>query len=115
MATLTSMINLGDLKKVIEIQRMESGTDEMGFQDEVWTTICTTRCKTEFDDRLMREIFRDEGIDSTTVKIFTFRYFKGLSTKDRIVFDGNVYEIYGFNNINDENRFIKVWGKMVCQ
>lgn len=115
MATLTTTINLGDLKKVIEIQRMENVSDSMGFQKEIWTTICTTRCKTEFDDRLMREVMRDGGIDATLVKIFSFRYIKGLTTKDVILFEGERYEIYGINDINDEHRFLKVWGRKICQ
>lgn len=115
MATLSSSVNLGDLKKVMEIQRVESVADSMGFQKDTWTTICRTRCKTEFDDRLMREVMRDGGIEATFTKIFTFRYVKGLTTKDVILFEGEHYEIYGINDINDEHRFLKVWGRKICQ
>lgn len=114
MGTLGKSISIGELKKVIEIQRVETTTDALGFQEDVWTTIVTTRAKTEFDDRLMRETFKEDGIDSSNVKIFTFRYFQGLSTKDRILFEGQDYEIYGFNDINDEHRFYKVWARTLC-
>lgn len=111
----SKVINLGDLKLLIEIQRNTITTDSYGFQQEEWTTICKTRAKTEFDDRLMKEIFKDDGIDTTIVKIFTFRYFRGLTVKDRILFNGQTYEIYGINNINDENRFYKVWARAIWQ
>ena len=111
----SKVINLGDLKNVVEVQRFTVTTDSFGFQQEEWTTICNTRAKIEFDDRLMREVFKDDGIDSTIVKIFTFRYFKGLTTKDRILYDGNSYEIYGINNVNEENRFYKVWARAIWQ
>lgn len=115
MATLVTSINLGDLKRVIEIQKLTSTSDSSGFQQETWRTVCTTRAKVEFDDRLMREIFRDDGVDSTVVKIFTFRYFRELSTRHRILIDGVPHEIYGFNNVNNEGRFHKVWAREICQ
>lgn len=116
MGTLSTSINIGDLKKVIEIQRLQdSVADEYGFIQEGYVTICKTRCKTDFDDRLMREILANGGVEGTIVKIFTFRYFKGLTERDVIVYEGDKYEIYGINDINDEHRFLKVWGRKICQ
>lgn len=112
---MSELVSLGELKNKISIRRLVSDVDENGFQQEMWEEIKSTKAKTEFDDRLMREVFRDEGIDSTIVKIFTFRYFEGLTEKDIIMFKKEQYEIYGINNLNDENRFYKVWGKKICQ
>ena len=116
-------ISIGTFKHMAELQRLmptkdetdESGfpTDESGFHKENWVTFAKLRCNVEFDDRLMREIFKDDGIDTVSVKIFTFRYFEGLSIKDRILYKGQSYEIYGFNNLNEENRFYKVWARSV--
>lgn len=108
-------INLGELKTPIEIQRIKQTTDDMGFMVEEYQTICKTRAKVEFDDRLMREVFRNDGADSTTVKIFTFRYFPGLTVRDRILLDGVSYNIYGLYNINEANRFYKVWGRAIWE
>lgn len=110
---LSKKVKLGELKHPIEIQEFKPTTDEMGFPIEEWTTIVKARAKTEFDDRLMREVFKDEGINSTSVKLFTFRYFKGLTEKHRILFNGVPYEVYAFNNVDDENRFYKVWARVV--
>lgn len=104
-------MNVGDLKHLCEVQRLTTTTDELGFHVEEWKTIAKPRCKIEFDDRLMREIFKDDGINTTTVKIFTFRYFDGLTTKDRIFYRNKSYEIYGFNNVNEESKFYKVWAR----
>lgn len=114
MSTLSKAVNLGELKKVIEIQRVKTEADIMGFQEDVWETISVSRAKIEFDDRLMREVFKDDGVDSTTVKIFTFRYIP-ITNRDRIIFNGVAHEIYGFNNVGDENRFVKVWAREICQ
>lgn len=110
---LSKKINLGELKHVIEVQELKTTVDNMGFHEEAWTTIVETRAKTEFDDRLMKEIFKDDGIDNTVVKIFTLRYFPGLTVKHRIKFNGMTYEVYAFNNIDDENRFYRVWARAI--
>lgn len=108
-------VNIGDLKSVIEIQEKKTIVDSAGFQTEEWVTIAKTRAKTEFDDRLMREVFLDDGITTTIVKIFTFRYFPNLTEQHRIFFKGKAFEIYGINNLDDTNRFLKVWGRNICQ
>lgn len=106
-------VSIGTLKHMAELQRLTSTTDEMGFPKEDWVTFAKVRCSVDFDDRLMKEIFKDDGIDTTSVKIFTFRYFEGLTIKDRVLYRGKNYEIYGFNNVNEENRFYKVWARCV--
>lgn len=108
-----SEVSIGDLKHVLEIQRVIEDKDESGFPIETLKTIAKVRCKVEFDDRLMREIFKDDGIDTVSVKIFTIRYFEGLTIKDKILYKGKNYEIYGFNNLNEECRFYKVWARSI--
>lgn len=108
-------IKIGELKKVIEIQEKRTITDSDGFQLQEWVTIAKVRSKTEFDDRLMREVFKDTGTTSTVVKIFIFRYIPNITERHRILFEGKSYEIYGINNLDDENRFLKVWGRTICQ
>ena len=107
-------VKVGELRHVVEVQRFETVMDEHGFATENWTTITTTRAKIEFDDRLMREIFRDEGNNSSNVKIFTFRYFEGLTTKDRIFSKGVPYSIYGIDDVDNLGRYYKVWGRTIC-
>lgn len=106
-------MNVGELKHQCEVQRLTTTTDENGFQVQQWTTVAKPRCKIEFDDRLIREIFKDDGITTTSVKIFTFRYFEGLLFTDRIFYKGKGYEIYGLNNVNEKGNYYKVWARAI--
>lgn len=112
--SLSKVINLGDLKQQLEIQRVTKVTDEYGFSKEELVTVARARCKVEFDDRLMREIFKNGGVDTTQAKIFVVRYIPNLTIADKILFKNAQYEIYGFNNVNEENRFLKIWARTIC-
>lgn len=106
-------VRVGLLQHMVELQRLTSTVDESGFASEEWVTYARPRCNVEFDDRLMREIFKDDGVDTSSAKVFTFRYFKGLSIKDRVFYRDKAYEIYGFNNLNEQDRYYKVWARCV--
>ena len=69
--------------------------------------------KVDFDDRLIRQILRDDGVDTTLVKLFTMRYIPNVTTKDRIIYKGKEFEIYSVQNINEQNRFIRLWGREI--
>lgn len=111
---LSKVINLGDLKQQLEIQRVTKVVDEYGFAKEEVVTIAKVRCKVEFDDRLMREFFKNDGVDTTQTKIFVIRYIPDLNVTDKILFKNSQYEIYGFNNVNEDNRFLKIWARTIC-
>lgn len=108
-----TMVSIGALKQIAKIQRLENTIDVMGFSKEEWVTIANLRCSVNFDDRQIREVFKDNGVDSTSVKIFTFRYFDNVTVKDRILYRNMTYEITGIQNIGEENRFLKIWGRCV--
>ena len=82
MAVQNVTVRVGDLNTPIEIQRFEHDTDEYGFTTPIWTTIARPRCRVDFDDRLIRQILRDDGVDATTVKLFTMRYIPNITTKN---------------------------------
>lgn len=105
-------MNIGELKTPIKVKRFVTSVDEQGFNTEEWMTIAEPRAKVEFDERLMREVFRDDMVNATVVKIFTFRRFRDkiLTVKDCIVYEGNRYEIYG---INDLGHVYKVWARAI--
>lgn len=113
-------INIGDLKQVMELQELTITTDKCGFQVEEWKTILKTRCRVEFDKsyKLNKEVATAEGISTFTARIFTFRYNPRINvsvTKHRILFKGNYYQLQVLNNIDEENRFMMVWGNLICQ
>lgn len=87
----------GNLDRLIEIQRRTTGLDLYGTPVETWTTFATMRAqllKNTTDDR--------EGERGhTTDAVLTFRmyYFASLSLNDRLLYEGQQYEITGITEI----------------
>jgi SPP1 family predicted phage head-tail adaptor len=106
-------VNIGDLRVPIEIQRFEHKVDDYGFNQNVWTTIATPRAKVEFDDRLIRQVLRDDGVDATTASLFTIRYNPDITTKDRIIYNNEEYEIYAKQDMGARGRFLMIWGRKI--
>ena len=106
-------VSIGELRLPIEIQRFEHQTDDYGFNQTIWKTIATPRAKVEFDDRLIRQVLRDDGVDATTVSLFTIRYIPNITTKDRIVFKDEEYEIYAKQDLGARERFLLLWGRKI--
>lgn len=106
-------VPIGELRIPIEIQRFEHNIDDYGFNQPIWTTIAKPRAKVEFDDRLIRQVLRDDGVDSTTVMLFTIRYIPNLTTKDRIVYKNDEYEIYAQQDLGARQRFLMLWGRKI--
>lgn len=111
MAVQNILVKVGSLNTPIEIQRFKHNTDDYGFTAPIWETIARPRCRVDFDDRLIRETLRDDGVDTTTVKLFTMRYIPNITTKDRIFYKDTAYEIYSVQNLNENNRFMRLWGR----
>ncbi|WP_256807150.1 phage head closure protein [Bradyrhizobium sp. Bra64] len=87
----------GNLDRLIEIQRRTTGLDLYGTVTDTWTTYATMRAqllKNATDDR--------EGASGhTTDAVLTFRsyYFASLSLNDRLLYEGQPYEIKGITEI----------------
>ena len=104
MAITSVIVSVGELNTPIEIQRFNYGTDEYGIQQLEWITIASPRCKVDFDDRLIRQILRDDGVDTTSVKLFTMRYIPNITTKDRIFYKDTVF--FGTYGVNKRMIFL---------
>lgn len=115
---MKSKVSLGSLKHVIEIQELKLTTDEYGFQQEAWSTVLKTRAMVEFDKsyKLNKEVWSADGIETFTTRIFTFRKHPkiDINAKQRILFKGKQYQIYISNDIDEEERFMKVWANTIC-
>lgn len=87
----------GNLDRIVEIQRRTTGLDSFGTPLETWTTFATMRAqllKNATDDR--------EGTRGhTTDAVLTFRiyYFASLSLNDRLLYEGQQFEITGLTEI----------------
>lgn len=87
----------GNLDRVIEIQRRTTGLDLYGTPVETWATFITLRAqllKNATDDR---EGAR--GHTSDAVLTFRMYYFASLSLNDRLLYEGQQYEITGITEI----------------
>lgn len=87
----------GNLDRVVEIQRRTTGQDLYGTPVETWSTFATMRAqllKNATDDR---EGARGHATDA----MFTFRmyYVASLSLNDRLLYEGQQYEITGITEI----------------
>jgi SPP1 family predicted phage head-tail adaptor len=87
----------GSLDRLIEIQRRTTGLDLYGSVIDTWTTVATMRAqllKNATDDR---EGARGHATDA----VLTFRmyYFASLSLNDRLLYEGQQYEITGITEI----------------
>ncbi|WP_441280171.1 phage head closure protein [Bradyrhizobium sp. 63_E2_N1_3] len=87
----------GNLDRIIEIQRRTTGLDLYGSVIDTWTTFATMRAqllKNSTDDR--------EGARGhTTDALLTFRmyYFAALSLNDRLLYEGQSYNVTGITEI----------------
>lgn len=113
-------LNIGELKQVIELQELRTTIDESGFQVEEWETILKTRCRVDFDKsyKLNKEVATAEGITTFTARIFVFRYHPQIQvsvTKHRIKFKDQYYQVQVVNNVDEANKYMMVWGNLICQ
>ncbi|MGL9618304.1 phage head closure protein [Bradyrhizobium sp. U531] len=87
----------GNLDRIIEIQRRTTGLDLYGTPVETWTAFATMRAqllKNATDDR---EDARGRTTDA--VLIFRTYYLAGLSLNDRLLYEGQQFEITGITEI----------------
>ncbi|MEG0908771.1 MAG: head-tail adaptor protein [Bacilli bacterium] len=106
-------VAIGELNQIAEIQRFTHKHDEQGFPTEIWDTIAKVRCKVDFDDRLIRQVIKEHGVNATMAQLFIFRYVPGITVQDRVVYKDKCYEIYAVENLEERNRFLKVWGRAI--
>lgn len=88
----------GNLDRLIVIQRRTTGLDLYGTPIETWTTYATMRAqllKNAIDDR---EGERGHTTDAT--RTFRVYYLASLSLNDRLLYEGQQYEITGISEID---------------
>ncbi|QOZ76714.1 head-tail adaptor protein [Bradyrhizobium sp. CCBAU 53351] len=81
----------GNLDRLIEIQRRTTGLKLNGTPIETWATFATMRAqllKNATDDR-------EDARGHTTDAVLTFRmyYFASLSLNDRLLYEGQQYDV----------------------
>lgn len=105
------IINPGEFKNPIQIQRKTNGVNEDNIPISEWTTILFTRAKIKNISGYEKIIAQaDASIDK---KRFYIRYKKDLdlTSRDRILYNKKIYNITYVSDIEDLNKYYEI----VCE
>ncbi len=103
-----NIINAGEFKHHIELQRFSTGVDEDGIPIETWETILKTRAKIKNMSGYEKIIASaDAGIDK---KRFYIRYKKGLNltTKDCVLYNNVRFNITYVSDVEELHRYYEI-------
>lgn len=81
----------GKLDRVITIQRLGEVPDEFGRSAETWADVQTLRAS--LIQASTSEFFRDFGTSPETAIIFRTRFLDGVTTADRVSYEGKAHDI----------------------
>lgn len=85
------MIKAGKLDRQITIERQTETVAASGSVSKAWTTLATVRA--ELVQLAAEEYLAGFGEADTGGAVFRIRYVAGITTADRVTFDGATYDI----------------------
>lgn len=99
-------LNNGDLRNKIHIQEFIDSTDEDGYPVQDWVTVHSLWSK-------IKTVKGSEAIDAskeinTLTYRFIVRYTKGLHAKQRILFNGELYDIQSILNDDELQQTLTI-------
>lgn len=102
------VINPGEFKHLIIIQKVNFTNDDDGFLKEEWVDIQKTRAR--IVNTSGKEFQSSDGTANSISTKFTIRYSKNtnIDVKDRIIFNNNIYNIIYINNIQEECKYLEI-------
>lgn len=109
---MTYKINISEFKHPITFQRLEE-VNNFGIVQEEYVDLYSTRAK--INHTTGKEFIVNNGITSSITTKFTIRLNRNheLTTKDRLIYKGKVYNITYINNILEENNYLEIVGELV--
>lgn len=99
-------MEIGELRHRITFQKLTTTTNENGFEVEAWEDYKTVWVA--ITNLHGREYFEAAAVQKENTVKFTIRYFKGLDTSMRILFQGRQYNIISIDNIKYKNKYIEI-------
>lgn len=107
------IINAGEFKHPIQVQRKISGVDEDNIPISEWHTILSTRAKIKNVSGY--ETIVAQADISVAKKRFYIRYKKGLdlTDKDRIFYNEKPYNITYVSDIEDLHKYFEIVTELV--
>lgn len=87
------MIDARKLDRTITIERAARTVDDYGAEAEAWSVLATMHAQRL--ENGSREFVRAYGQAIEGEAVFRVRFFDGITTADRIVFEGEALELVG--------------------
>lgn len=81
----------GRLTEEIRIERATSTVNDAGTPITSWATLCALRA--EKVEQSTTEYIRNFGASDEEVVVFRARFFEGVTTADRVIWDGDAFNI----------------------
>jgi SPP1 family predicted phage head-tail adaptor len=81
----------GKLDTTITVQRFTSVIDEGGGSVQTWTDLVTVRA--QIIQASTEEFIRSYGASDDTIMIFRTRWIDDIRTADRVMYDGEAFNI----------------------
>lgn len=106
-------MNIGRLNKRITIQRSIDGDDEHGISREQWIDL--KNVWSAINNLHGKEYWEAKKYEAENTVEFIIRYLacKDLSVKDRIQYNGKLYNIISIDNVLYKNETLKIKAKEV--
>ena len=81
----------GKLTETIEIERFASAVDDYGTPNQTWDRIAVLRA--EKVEQSTTEYIRNFGASDEELVIFRARFFDGITNADRVIWQGDAFNI----------------------
>ncbi|SFC15040.1 phage head closure protein [Clostridium uliginosum] len=110
------IIDSGEFKHPIQIERLSSGVDEDNIPIEGWNDIIPNKIfRAKIKNMNGYEIIVAQGDTSINKKRFYIRYKKdlNLTTKDRIVYNKQFYNITYVSDIEEAHMYYEIVVELV--
>lgn len=109
MTVKTDEYSAGDFRSVVTVQRCTETPDGSGGQSTAWadvaTLFCLAVCKREGEEYGDGSTGR---IKSVEVISFTTWWQDSFTVKDRVSFEGRLFNIREIENLKRRNKFMKI-------
>lgn len=101
---------IGNLDRCITIQDYTNTRDEYGGAVKGWTTTATTKAWVKYKSG-GESVYATKDTETADL-IFVIRYRASLTTKSRIIYDGNTYDIKHIAEAG-RRKYMEVTAKLV--
>ena len=108
-----SEMSSSKLRKSITIQRREKEKDNDNIPIDVWKDLYT--CRAFVENVSTNEYIQDVGVETIVSKVFYIRNIKRykLNNKDRIVYNGRIYNIDPPEDLEEKGKYLKIKAKEI--